>query len=484
MGDAQSDAQSDELWRWRAVDLAKAIRAGAVSSREAVESCLARLDAVNPTVNAVVDVMAEEALATADDADKAVRDGQAVGPLHGVPITVKINVDVAGRATTNGVVAFKDTIADQDSVPVANLRKAGAIIFGRTNVPAFSTRYFTDNALHGRTLNPWNPGLTPGGSSGGAAAAVATGMGPLGHGNDRAGSVRFPAYASGVFGLRSSTGRIADYNPSTTEERGLASQLTNIQGPLARCIADIRLGYEALAQGDTRDPLWVPAPLDIGNTSSPPTAAIFASASGTDVHPHVEDAVRQAGHWLQDAGYRVEEAEPPHFDEAGSLFWSVLMAEERAATDKETNASNSGIERFGDDAVKRTRASTRVYAGGMSYEEYIRALARRSTILRDWQAFLARYSVIIMPVSWQPPWPIDFDQGGDDAVRRMLDAHHPMLAVSLLGLPGLAVPMGVRDGAPTGVQIVGPRFGEELCLRAGEVIEAHLDSDLPIDPRA
>jgi amidase len=473
----------DELWLWRAVDLARAIRAGKISSREAVESCLARLDAVNPAINAVVDIMADQALAAADRADKTRQDGEPMGALHGVPITVKINVDVAGRATTNGVVAFKDAIAHEDSVPVANLRKAGAIVFGRTNVPAFSTRYFTDNVLHGRTLNPWDPALTPGGSSGGAAAAVVTGIGPIAHGNDRAGSVRFPAYASGVFGLRASTGRIADYNPSTKEERGLSSQLMHIQGPLARNIADLRLGYTALARGDTRDPLWVPAPLDFANPPSPHTAAVVASSPTADVHPHVADAVRRAGHWLQGAGYRVEEAAPPHFDESGSLFWSLLMAEERAATDKETAASNSGIERFGDDAVKRTRASTRVYAGDMSYEEYIRALARRNAILRDWQAFLLRHSVIVMPVSWQPPWPIDFDQGGDEAVRRMLDAHHPMLAISLLGLPGLAVPMGIRDGVPTGVQIVGPRFGEELCLRAGEVIEAHLDIDLPIDPK-
>ena len=471
-----------DIWRWQATEVADAVRDRRISSREAVESCLARLDDVNPQINAVVDVMADEALGDAGCADAAIRDGEATGPLHGVPVTVKINVDVAGRATTNGVVAFKDAVADADSVPVANLRKAGAVIIGRTNVPAFSTRYFTDNALHGRTLNPWDAGITPGGSSGGAAAAVATGMGPLAHGNDRAGSVRFPAYACGVFGLRSSTGRIADFNPSTREERGLSSQLMHIQGPLARSIADLRLGYEALAQGDPRDPLWVPAPLDLDGAPEPPTAAVFATAPDADVHPHVADAVRQAGRWLEEAGYTVEEASPPHFTEAGSLFWSLLMAEERAATDRETAASNSGIERFGDDAVKRTRASTRVYAGDMTYEEYIRALARRSSILRDWQTFLARHSVIVMPVSWQPPWPIDFDQGGDDAVRRMLDAHHPMLAISLLGLPGLAVPMAVHDGVPVGVQIVGPRFGEAWCLRAGAAIEARLDHRLPIDP--
>ena len=220
---------SEQLWRWTAAELVRAIRTRRISSREAVESCLARLDAVNPYVNAVVDQLRDDAFATADRADLAVRSGQLLGPLHGVPVTVKINVDVAGRATTNGIVAFKDLVAKEDSVPVANLRKAGAVIIGRTNVPGFSTRYFTDNDLHGRTLNPWDPKRTPGGSSGGAAAAVAVGIGPIGHGNDRAGSIRYPAYSCGVFGLRPTCGRVSDFNPSASEERGLSSH-TNTGG--------------------------------------------------------------------------------------------------------------------------------------------------------------------------------------------------------------------------------------------------------------
>jgi amidase len=184
---------TDEFWRWQACDLAQAIRTRRISSREAVMSCLARLAAVNPCINAVVDCLPEEALAAADAADRAVATAEPLRPLHGVPVTIKINVDYAGRATTNGVVAFKDRIAQADSPPVANWRKAGAIIIGRTNVPPFSARFFTDNALYGRTLNPWDAGRTPGGSSGGAAAAVATGIGALAHGNDRAGSIRYPA---------------------------------------------------------------------------------------------------------------------------------------------------------------------------------------------------------------------------------------------------------------------------------------------------
>ena len=471
----------DELWRWTAEQLLRGIRTGAISSREATESCLARLDAVNPGINAVVDPLADEALATADRAAAAMRRGDAPGTLHGVPVTVKINVDYAGRATTNGVTAFANMAAEADSASVANLRKAGAVILGRTNVPGFSTRYFTDNDLHGRTLNPWDAGRTPGGSSGGAAAAVAAGIGPIGHGNDRAGSVRYPAYACGVAGLRPSLGRVPDFNPSSAEERGISSQMTSVHGPLARTIGDIRLGLAALAAPDPRDPWWVPVPLG-AREAGRGRAAVLTALPGVDADPAVTEAVRQAGTWLQDAGYDVEEACPPRLDEAAGLFWPILMAEERAATAAERAASSSGIERYGDEAVKRARRSVRAYAGDLDYETYVRALASRTTMLREWYAFFERYPILVMPVSWQRPYPIDHDQKGDDAMREMLDAHRPMLAVSLLGLPGLSVPVSLADGVPVGVQIVAARFDEERLLAAGEVIEARAPVATPIDP--
>lgn len=236
---------STEIWRLDAVDLAQAIRVRAISARQAVTACLERLEAVNPSINAVVDVLADEALAAAQAADEAVSRGAELGPLHGVPVTIKVNVDQAGRATTNGVVAFRDVIAKADSPPVANWRKAGAIIIGRTNAPAFSWRWFTDNDLYGATCNPWHPGITPGGSSGGAAAALAAGIGALAHGNDIGGSIRYPAYACGVAGIRPTFGRVPSYNPSATEERPLSMQIMSVQGPLARRVRDLRLGLVA-----------------------------------------------------------------------------------------------------------------------------------------------------------------------------------------------------------------------------------------------
>ena len=452
-----------DLWRWSAVDLAIGIRTRRISSREAVANCLARLEEVNPAINAVVDVMADEALAAADRADKAVAVGKSLSRLHGVPVTIKINVDCEGRPTTNGVVAFRDRVAAEDAPPVANWRKAGAIIIGRTNVPAFCARFFTDNALHGRTLNPWAPNRTPGGSSGGAAAALACGIGLLAHGNDRAGSIRQPAYACGVTGIRPSLGRVPGLQQSEREPT-LVSQLCNMQGPLARNIADLRLGLETMAGRDVRDPWWCPVPFDLGECR-PARVALFDDLPGVKIDPAIKAAIRKAASSLEACGYHVEEATPPRFTEAASLFFTLVKTEERAG-------SSRLIDEFGDDALRRARASTMATAESLSFEDYIAALARRTTILREWQIFMERYALILMPVSWKLPAPVDLDQTGDAAVAAMIESLHPLLAISVLGLPGLAVPTGFADGVPVGAQLVAGRFREDVCFAAGEIIEA------------
>ena len=204
---------TEPLWKWDAGALAAAIRAREISAREAVTSCVERMHAVNPRINAVTVDLSQEALALADRADAAVARGDALGTLHGVPVTIKENVDQEGCATVNGVEAYRDAIASADSPVVANWKKAGAIIIGRTNTPAFSFRLDTVNEFRGRTYSPWSRAHTPGGSSGGASASVAAGITPLAHGNDIAGSVRYPAYCTGLAGLRPSFGRVPAYNP-------------------------------------------------------------------------------------------------------------------------------------------------------------------------------------------------------------------------------------------------------------------------------
>jgi amidase len=465
------------LWSWDAVDLAQAIRTRAISAREAVTDCLDRLAAVNPRINAVVQVLADEALEAADAADAQVKSGETLGPLHGVPVTIKVNTDQKGCATTNGVVAFRDNIAESDAPPVANWRKAGAIIVGRTNTPAFSWRWFTDNDLHGATLNPWNSGITPGGSSGGAAAALAAGIGALAHGNDIGGSIRYPAYACGLVGIRPSLGRVPSFNASAPDERPVTAQLASVQGPLARRVRDLRVGLAAMSGFDPRDPWWVPAPLEGPPPSRPIRVALCSDPGGVGgVAPAVSAALVQAAAWLGEAGYAVEEREPPHFTEAAQL-WNATVGTEARLTMLPL------IEKYGDKAVQHMAQAFDRAVPPLDLVGFGKALARRSTLLRAWMQFFEDYPLILLPVSCEPPFPAGFDQGGDEPLRRLSKAQRPQFPSPALGLPGISVPTGIVDGVPMGVQLIAGRYREDLCLDAAEVIEARAPMPTPIDPR-
>src|SRR5690349_23022646 len=246
-----------DLWRLSAAEMASLVKSKKVSAKEAATAALARLDAVNPKVNAVVDHRPEDVLAQASAVDAAIGRGEDTGPLGGVPVTVKVNIDQEGFATTNGLKLQRDTIAKSNNPVIDNLRKSGAVILGRTNCPAFSYRWFTTNLVHGDTKNPRDGGITPGGSSGGAGSAVAAGIGHIAHGTDIAGSIRYPAYANGVHGLRPTLGRVAAFNPGLLE-RGIGAQIEAVSGPLARTIKDLRLSLAAMSARDPRDPWWMP----------------------------------------------------------------------------------------------------------------------------------------------------------------------------------------------------------------------------------
>src|SRR6202521_2619344 len=239
----------EELWRLSAADIAALIKSKKVSAKQAASAALARLDAVNPSINAVVDHRPEDVLAQAAAIDAAIARNQDIGPLAGVPVTVKVNIDQVGFATTNGLKLQRDVIAATNSPVVDNLRKAGAVILGRTNCPAFSYRWFTTNLVHGNTKNPRDPSITPGRASGGAVAAVAAGIGHIAHGTDIAGSIRYPAYACGVHGLRPTAGRVAAHN-AALPERTLGAQISAVSRPLARTIGDIRIALAAMSGRD------------------------------------------------------------------------------------------------------------------------------------------------------------------------------------------------------------------------------------------
>src|ERR1700676_502698 len=291
----QTELSMEDLWRLSAKDIAALIKSKKVSAKEAASAALARLDAVNPAINAVVDHRPADVLAQAGAIDAAIARNEDVGPLAGVPVTVKVNIDQEGFATTNGLKLQRDVIARTNSPVIDNLRKAGAVILGRTNCPAFSYRWFTTNLMHGDTKNPRDPSITPGGSSGGAAASVAAGIGHIAHGTDIAGSIRYPAYACGVHGLRPTLGRIAAYNPSSPE-RPIGPQLMAVSGPLARTISDLRVALAAMSGRDVRDPWWVPARLE--GSPMQKRAALCLNPDGLETAAEVTAAVTEAGRRL------------------------------------------------------------------------------------------------------------------------------------------------------------------------------------------
>ena len=467
--------KNNALWAWTAIDLAQAIAHRVISSREAVQASLDRIAAVNPRLNAIVDPMGGEALAAADAADDAVKAGAELGPLHGVPVTIKVNIDQKGRATTNGVVAFRDVIATEDSPVVANMRKGGAVIIGRTNTPAFSHRWFCDNDLHGATRNPWHYDLTPGGSSGGAASAVASGMGAIAHGNDFGGSIRYPAYACGVAGLRPTPGRIPAYNPSAKGNRPITAQLMSVQGPLARTIADLRVALAVMAEADPRDGGWMPVALEGAPLKRPLRVALAPDPFG-DADPHVAAAVRLAGRWLADAGYVVDEVLPPDLHGAGELWHSLVINEERRGL-------APAIKQYGDDRSRYNLDCHMAYAQRLDGDQVLAAFEDRLGAIRAWQVFMERHPIIVMPVSAQLPFRFGQDQEGTDVVRKVIDAQRGMLAVAALGFPAISVPTGTVGTTPVGVQIIAGRFREDLCLDAGAVVEARAAMPTPIDPK-
>lgn len=466
-------------WALDATALAAAIAQGRISAREAVSATLDRLETVNPQINAITLATAEEALAAAEAADAAQARGEALGPLHGVPVTTKINTDQTGVPTDNGIAAAANLIAEQDNPVIANLRRAGAIVIGRTNAPVFSMRWFTDNSLHGRTLNPWDAGLTCGGSSGGAAAAVAAGIGPLAQGNDIGGSIRYPAYCCGITGLRTTYGRVPALNFTAKGARSLSSHLMAVAGPIARSVRDLRLGLAAMSPGSSHDTRWVDAPLVGPPPARPLRAALALDPTGDGVAPEVTEALCAAGKALAAAGYQVEEVAPPDLDGTAALWMKLAL-------DDILSSLGPAIEAYGDD---NARLSLRLLIEGRSASaslpDYLAALGERETRLRQWQLFLEQYPVLVMPVSAKPPLPVDYDLRDGATTAGLIAAQRPLLAISVLGLPAVSVPAIHQPGSiPLGVQVVAGRYREDLCLAAAETIEAHAGIRTPIDPIA
>ena len=324
-----------ELWTLSPRGLPGGIARKDFSCTEVVEAHLRRINAVNPGLNAIVKTLAEEARRDAAEADRKVATGQALGPLHGVPFTIKENIDVAGFPTTWGLAAFASAVAPIDAPVVERMRAAGAIAIGRTNLPDMGLRMHTDSSLHGLTRNPWNPTRTASGSSGGDAVALATGMSALGLGNDIGGSLRNPANACGVASIRPSQGRVPHAGFIPREDSLLAGQMMHTNGPMARRVGDVAVALSVLAGAHPRDPWSIDAPLyrprDAATTMR---VAMVSEPPGGPTDPTIVKVVRNAGAALHDAGYVVVEIVPPRYEEIAANFSQFLIGDLRSVLDQ------------------------------------------------------------------------------------------------------------------------------------------------------
>jgi amidase len=461
-----------EFWRLPATEIAALVRARKASAVEVARASLARLDAANPAINAVVAHRPDETLAEAARVDAALARGEDPGPMAGVPVTIKVNADQKGFATTNGLRIQKDLVAAEDNPVVANLRKAGAVILGRTNTPAFSLRWFTRNGIHGHTRNPWDPSITPGGSSGGAAAATAAGIGAVGHGTDIGGSIRYPAYACGIHGLRPTLGRIPAINLSQPD-RHLGGQVMAVHGPLARTIADVGLAFHAMAARDPREPWWVPAPME--GPPAPKRAALCVKPEGLATVPAVEAALRDAAKRLEAAGWTVEEAPLPPLRRPAELQALLWLAETRRGFNKAIAAEDDADATF-------VYAQMEALCPAPDLHAFMDAMQARVGFLREWMLFFERFPVALCPVSAELPFPDQLDVESVESFRRVMEAQLTQVGLPLMGLPGLTVTTGLVGRVPVGVQLLAGRYREDLLLEAGAAIEAAGVPATPVEP--
>jgi amidase len=466
-----------EIWQLSATDLAQRIARRELSAVEVVNAHLARIDAVNPALNAIVKVLADEARAEAKRADQRLAAGERVGPLHGVPFTVKENIDMAGLPTTWGVPALAQAIVPADAPVVERMRAAGAIPIGRTNLPDMALRVHTTSSLHGLTRNPWNPGRTAGGSSGGEAAALASGMTPIGLGNDIGGSLRNPANACGIASIRPSAGRVPDAGYVPTQEHLLAVQLMNVQGPMARRVADVRLGLRILMGAHPRDPWSIEAPFEGPPVARPIRVAVVAEPPGGSTHPAVAATVRRAAEALADAGYAVEEISPPRYADSIGC-WARLIIGDFASVLGQLSPL------MGTDALAFLNTVNQAVPPLVDAAAFSGLMVERDGVARAWSSFMADRPLVLTPTWTQLPFEHGFDSATPEGTAATMEMMRPVVPANLMGLPSACVPAG-RDaatGLPIGVLVTGPRLREDLCLEAAEAIESRLGLATPIDP--
>lgn len=449
-----------------ATKLARLIRQKKVSPVEVVRAVLDRIERVNPKLNAYCTVVAERALKAARHAESAVMKKKALGPLHGVPVSIKDLVPTAGIRTTWGSKIYEHHVPDEDGLVVERLKAAGAIVIGKTNTPEFGAGANTYNAVFGPTRNPWNPALTCGGSSGGAAVALATGMGPLAQGSDLGGSLRIPAAFCGVVGFRTTPGLVPVY-PSQ-----LGWDTYSVQGPMARTVADTALMLAAISGPDERVPISFPADTRefIRAVNTPSVKGLRVAWSPdlgiAPVERQVKQVAETAAKVFARLGARVEDG---HADfstvqeiirVSRGLRMAALHADKLA---KWREVMNPNLVWNIEQGLK------------LSAEDVGRAETLRTELWGRVRTFFSRYDLVLTPTVAVLPFPVEIPYPKEVNGRPMANYIEwvlPTYAFTVVGLPAISVPAGwTADGLPVGLQIVGRWRGEASVLRAAAAFE-------------
>jgi amidase len=472
---------SSDLWRWSATSLRDAIRSGEVSATEVVTAHLDRCEDVNGSINALINVSADEALATATNLDTRPQADRNA-PLYGVPVSIKDNTDQAGHANTCGIVAGAENVAKEDASVVAALRSSGAVFVGRSNLPAWGLRWFSENELYGRTLNPWTTERTPGGSSGGAAAAVAAGIVPIAHANDIGGSIRYPAAVCGVTAIRPTAGRVPKWSaPSLVNPPpSLAETIMAVEGPIARHVKDLRMALQAMSVHDPRDPASLPIPYrDEPVRPQGTKVGVVRAMPGVETCPENLRAIDDAVGWLRDAGYETVDLDIPEMAEASRLWLLFLMEEIRISSAEMMELGGSELRQ----ALQYNFAVTEAtWGANPTLEAFVRGHTRRNELLSLVESRFTEVPLLLTPASAAPAPRHGADYASLEQADELIQAQWPMTFVPCLGLPAAIVPTGVIGGLPVSVQLVGGRFRESWILDAAQAIEDRAGVMTPIEP--
>jgi len=448
-----------------ALTLARLIRDKQVSPVAVVEAVLARIEALQPTVNAFITVTAEEARAAARRAEAVVMAGERLGPFHGVPFSVKDLLPTKGVRTTMGSLIFADQVPAEDAVPVRRLREAGAILVGKTTTPEFGHKPLTDSPLFGTTRNPWDLSRTAGGSSGGAAAAVVSGQAPLALGTDGGGSIRLPASCCGIVGLKPTLGRV----PHVSQADLFSS--TSYIGPMARTVAETAACFDAIVGFDAGDPYSRPEPADDPRDVTVRGLRVgwLPRVGNRLVDAEVLAATEAAVRHLEAGGAQVET-----LDEDVRAFEQTFLIGLQAGLAARVGAHMAA---FGDKVAPSLRESIERGARWTAVD-WVNALGQRTAMYRRVNALLRRFDVLLSPTLSRPALAVDHDAfqpitiGGEEA-GSIRGAWYPYLwPFNLSGHPALSLPCGVAsDGLPIGLQIVGPWYGDRRVLALAGYLE-------------